>query len=324
MNQPSSISDAVQTPGEYRAGGTDFHARRRLGLTAPRVVDLRGLAGLKGIKATPDGLTIGSLTRVSDLAVHPAITDGYPALAATAGAIATPQIRAVATLGGSILQRNRCPYYRHPAFSCFKSGGDSCPARDGDHSHGVVFDLGPCVAPHPSSLAMALLLYESMIELSDGRRLTVEEVLGDGSDGRRDHQLGSEILVAVHLPPGRPEAAAYSRVTSRVQAEWPIVEAACRLTVEEGAIREAAVAVGGVAPVPLRRSATEVALIGSAPDDVAAHETAADLVVEGARGLPMTGHKLRLLPRLVLEVVRMALAGESVSEVAFGERGLGS
>lgn len=324
MIRPTALPDAVEIVGEYRAGGTDFHSRRRVGRTDGQPVDLRSLDGLAGISSVDGGLRVGALTRVSDLATDRRVVDGYPALAATAGAIATPQIRAVATVGGNLLQRNRCPYYRHPAFSCFKSGGDSCPAREGDHSHGVIFDLGPCIAPHPSSLAMALMLYQPAIELSDGRRITVEELLGDGSDGRRDHQLDEEVLVAVHLPPARPEVAAYRRVTARVQAEWPIVEAACRLEVEGGVITGAAVAVGGVAPVPLRRPAVEAALTGVAFDDAPAREVAADRVVEGAAALPMTSHKLRLLPRLVLEVVEMALDGDTGSEVAFGERGLGS
>ena len=135
------------------------------------------------------------------------------------------------TIGGNLLQRNRCPYYRHPAFSCFKSGGDGCPARHGDHSHGVIFDLGPCVSPHPSSIGAALLTYEAGVEVAGRGRLSVADLFGDGTDGRHDHRLGpGDVLVAVYLPPPlEGERAAYRRVTSRALAEWPTVEAVCRL-----------------------------------------------------------------------------------------------
>jgi xanthine dehydrogenase YagS FAD-binding subunit len=322
--RPDTLEAARSASGEYRAGGTDLQARRRLGLTGGETIDLGAVADLVGIRSQDEGLRVGSMTRITTLATHEIIVERYPGLALAAGSLATPQIRAVGTVGGNLLQRNRCPYFRHPTFTCHKSGGSSCPARDGDHRHGVIFDLGPCVSPHPSTLAMVLMVYESTVEVTGARRLSIGELVGDGRDGRRDHQLpGGEVLVAVDLPPAwEGESAAYRRAAGRLLAEWPIVEAVCRLEIEGSVIRRARVGVGGVAPVPLRRFGVEQALENMAVDDRSGHARAAELATEGATPLPLTGHKMRLLQNVVLDTVRGALAGDALSELAVGERPL--
>src|SRR4029453_13603532 len=188
------------------------------------------------------------------LAADSRLAQSYPGLAQAAAALATPQIRSTGTLGGNLLQRNRCWYYRHPDIACLKKEGANCPARTGNHLVHVCFDLGPCVAPHPSTLGMALLAYEAEVEVAGATTRSVAEIYGDGSDGRRDHQLGEhEILTAVRMPrPLDGERAAYFRATSRAQAEWPLAEALARLAVSGGRITFARVTVGGGAPGPLR------------------------------------------------------------------------
>lgn len=325
MIRPTTLEEAARAGGEYRAGGTDLLARRRMGLHSGQVVDLTGIGGLVGIEPASDGVKVGALTRLADVATDPLISRSFPALAVTAASLATPQIRAVGTIGGNLLQRNRCPYYRHPAFSCFKSGGDTCPARHGDHSHGVIFDLGPCVSPHPSSIGAALLTYDAEVEVFGRGRLQVPELFGDGSDGRCDHRLApGEVLVSIRLPPPLAgETAAYRRATSRAFAEWPIVEAVCRLASDSrGRITTVGVAAGGVAPVPLRLAAVEEALVGVAVEDRHAMERAARLATAGAHSLPMTGHKISLLEALVADVVEEAARGGSRAEAVAGETGL--
>lgn len=196
---PATFAAAAATPGEYRAGGTDVSERRRTGRSTGGIVDLTGLPGLTQITPTPaGGVRIGALVNLERVARE--LTD-YPALAATAAALATPEIRAVATLSGNLLQRTRCAYYRNPAFTCSKSGGTGCPARGGLALHGVADDRGPCAAPHPSSIGMALLTYDAVVEVADGPTRSVTALFGDGSDGSRDHQLGDrEILTAAVLP----------------------------------------------------------------------------------------------------------------------------
>lgn len=325
MIRPGNVGEAVAARGAYRAGGTDLHARRRLGLSDGDIVDLRALEELGGVEADAGGARIGALTRIATIAGHPAVVEGWPALSLTAGALATPQIRAVGTLGGNLLQHNRCPYYRHPGFTCYRSGGSSCPAREGDHRHGVIFDLGPCVAPHPSSLAMALMAYDATAVVSGDRRLTMSQLLGDGSDGSRHHRLDEgDVMIAVELPPPLlGERAAYLRATGRALAEWPIVEAVCRLRLAGGStIERPAIAVGGVAPVPLRLANVEEALAGLDAADLSGQEEAAALSTTEVTPLAMTGHKVPLLRNVVLEAVRRAVEGDAGSESAIGERGL--
>lgn len=325
IHRPETLADARATAGEYRAGGTDVQARRRLGVTEGDVVDLAGIGGLDAIVVADDGAVIGAMTRITTVASHRRLTERYPALTATAGSLATPQIRAVGTIGGNLLQRTRCPYYRRGDLPCLKAGGSSCSARAGDHRHGVIYDVGPCVAPHPSSIAMVLLTYDAVVTVDDGGRLTVPELLGDGTTGTRDHELADgAVLTSIELgPPAEAESAAYRRVTDRALAEWPIVEAVARVVVSEGRVTQAAIAAGGIAPVPIRLPAVEDALVGVSVDDGGGVGTATSAAVRGARPLPMTGHKVPLLEACVRDVIERALATEGGDgEIALGEVGL--
>nr|MBA2309820.1 FAD binding domain-containing protein [Pseudonocardiales bacterium] len=256
---------------------------------------------------------IGALATVAAIAADPMLAASYPALTATAGALATPQIRAAGTLGGNLLQRNRCWYYRNPHFSCFQTGGDGCPARDGLNLYSAVIDQGPCVAPHASSLAMALLAYDARVEVHGRGTVAVHELYGDGSDPTRDHLLDAgEVLLAVELPAPVPgERAAYHRAISRAEAEWPLVEAVARLVVDGSTITLAAVAVGGVAHTPLRLPEVEAALVGqpTAPGQLPAQLlAAAQTATQRCEPLAQTGYKVDLLRDTVLEVVERAAA----------------
>jgi xanthine dehydrogenase YagS FAD-binding subunit len=305
----STLEVARRAPGEYRAGGTDLQQRLRSGISSGPPIDLGSLPGLDRLDWDKTGAArIGALVPIAALASDPRLASAYPGLASAAGALATPQIRAVATLGGNLLQRSRCWYYRHPAISCLKKGGDDCPARGGNHLLGVCFDRGPCVAPHPSTLGMALLTYEAQAEVAGGSDRLVAALYGDGSDGRHDHQLGErEILTGVLMPPPLTgERAAYFRATSRALAEWPLVEAVVRLVVTGDTIEFARVAVGGVAPVPLRLEPVEEALTDR-PASPEVLEQAASLAATDATPLPMTGYKVDLLTATVSETLRRAL-----------------
>ncbi len=212
-------------------------------------------------------------------------------------------------MGGNLLQRNRCWYYRNPHFSCLQKGGTGCPAREGDHYFGVVSGNGPCVAPHPSTLAMALLTYDAEVHVHGESPRSVADLYGDGDRlSHADHLLRPDrILTAVDLPAPLPgERAACHRAISRAHAEWPLVEATARLVVDGSTVTHAAVAAGGVARVPLRLTEVEDALIGRelTPDVLAA---AAATVLARCRPLPQTAYKARLFSNTVLEVLERAL-----------------
>src|SRR5205085_12136138 len=125
----------------------------------------------------------------------------YPGVAASAQGIATPQVRHLATLGGNLAQRSRCWYFRNPHFDCLKKGGSTCPARSGNHLYGVAFDLGPCVAPHPSTIAAALLAYDATVATDKRGALSIAELLGDGKSAASDHALqAGEAIRSIQMP----------------------------------------------------------------------------------------------------------------------------
>jgi xanthine dehydrogenase YagS FAD-binding subunit len=294
---------------EFRAAGTDLSERRRSGVSRGPLIDISAGPDTIGIGWSADGARIGALTTIAAIATDPRIGQAYPGLAAAALGLATPQIRHLATLGGNLAQRSRCWYFRNPHIACLKKGGPECPARAGNHLYGVAFDLGPCVAPHPSTMAAALLAYEATISTDRRSGLTIGELLGDGSNGAADHALASgEMIRSVELPPPVPgERAFYKRAVSRSHAEWPLVEVCARAVISGGAFRFIRIAAGGIAPVPLRLSASEAALQG-VPANSANIASAARAATAGARPLPMTGYKLDLLRGVVHDLLERLAA----------------
>lgn len=302
--------NASTASAEFRAAGTDLSERRRSGVSRGPLIDISAVPETIGTDWDADGaLRIGAFTTIAAIAADARIAQAYPGLAAAALGLATPQIRHLATLGGNLAQRSRCWYYRNPDIACLRKGGADCPARSGNHLYSVAFDLGPCVAPHPSTMAAALLAYEATIITDRRSGLTIGDLLGDGSNGAADHALASgEMIKAVQLPPPLPgEHALYKRAISRSHAEWPLVEVCARAVVSAGSFQFIRITAGGIAPIPLRLSASEAALQGK-PANPGTIANAARQAIAGARPLPMTGYKLDLLSGLVQDLLeRLAM-----------------
>jgi xanthine dehydrogenase YagS FAD-binding subunit len=295
---------------EFRAAGTDLSERRRSGLSRGPLIDIAAAPGTIGIDWSADGAArIGAFTTIAAIASDARIAQAYPGLVASAQGLATPQIRHLATLGGNLAQRSRCWYYRNPQIDCLKKGGTDCPARGGNHLYGVAFDLGPCVAPHPSTMAAALLAYDAKIITDRRSGLTIGEMFGDGSNGAADHALASgEMIRSVELPiPVQSERALYKRAISRSYAEWPLVEVCARAVVSAGSFQFIRITAGGIAPVPLRLAASEAVLQGIAANAATIAE-AARQATAGARPLPMTGYKLDLLSGVVHDLLERLAA----------------
>ena len=178
-------SAMTATPAaEFRAAGTDLSERRRSGVSTGPLIDISATPDTIGMHWGAEGsLRIGAFTSIAAIAADARVAAAYPGIAASALGLATPQVRHLATLGGNLAQRSRCWYFRNPHIACLKKGGSDCPARSGNHLYSVAFDLGPCVAPHPSTMAAALLAYEAKINTDKRNALTVGDVFGDGSNG---------------------------------------------------------------------------------------------------------------------------------------------
>jgi xanthine dehydrogenase YagS FAD-binding subunit len=289
---------------EFRAAGTDLSERRRSGVSRGPLIDIASVTQAEIEWSAEGRATIGAFATIAAIAADARLSEAYPGIAAAALGLATPQVRHLATIGGNLAQRSRCWYFRNPHIDCLKKGGSDCPARSGNHLYGVAFDLGPCVAPHPSTMAAALLAYEATITTDRRSGLSIVDLLGDGSNGKADHELQpGEMITKIVLPsPPGGERAGYKRAISRSYAEWPLVEVCARAVVSGGVFEFVRIAAGGIAPVPLRLKASEAALQGK-PATPAIVAAAARQATVGAKPLPMTGYKLDLLSGLVRDLM---------------------
>lgn len=304
---PNSLEEALQLSGEYRAGGTDVQARQVLGIRTEGVVDLSLIEGLASVRLDADKYCrLGSMIRLSELATHKLISDQYSLLAEAAGKLATPQIRNRSTLGGSLLQRTRCPYFRQVGFDCLKKGDDACSMRRSDEPLPVCIDLGPCAFPHPATLGMVLLAFDARVELHNGEELSIGDLYGDGADPGQEHQLQrGQIMVGVCLPPAwENEKSAYFRLMHREASEWPVIECACRLLADGDVIQKARIAVGAVANTPVRLMAAERLLVGKTISLELLQEAAA--VALDMHSADDQHYKAKLLPGVVLETLSRA------------------
>jgi xanthine dehydrogenase YagS FAD-binding subunit len=300
----------AEKPGSVlKAGGIDLldHLKEHL-LEPPRLVDLKTIPGLSQIVADRDGtLKIGALATLAQVAASPAVRASHPALARACGEAASPQIRNVATIGGNLLQRTRCWYYRLESYKCFKKGGDTCFAVAGENRYHVLFGGGPVFAPHPSNAAVPLVAYGASFVL-DGPKGGRVVPAGDffllpAQDATRETVLEpGELLKEIRVPSAARWRSAYYEVRERAAFDWPLVSAAIALEVSGGVVRDARVVLGQVATIPWRSAAAEQALVGKAVGPAAA-EAAGKAAVEGAQPMSDNGYKVDLAATLVRRTV---------------------
>jgi xanthine dehydrogenase YagS FAD-binding subunit len=300
-----------------KAGGLDLLDLMKEDLLAPRrLIDLRGIPGLDRIEeAQGGGLRIGALSTLAAIAAHPVITARYAILAEAAGACGSPQIRNLASLGGNLLQRPRCWYFRSRQHHCLKKGGGHCFAISGESQHHAIFDNQPCAIVHASTPATALVALGASVELCSARgaerRVRLEDFfVPPQRDLHRENALGAEILTAIHLPPrsaGMPMA--YLKQGERDEFDWPLAEVAVVLDLADGSCRSAAVILGAAAAVPYRAKAAEKLLIGERIDEAVAG-AAGHAALDGATPLAKNAYKLPLFETLVRRAILKAAACE--------------
>ncbi|MET9111107.1 FAD binding domain-containing protein [Streptomyces zhihengii] len=308
---------AARPGAQYLAGGTNLVDLMKLGVAAPRMlIDVRRLP-LDSVDATPDGgLRIGATVRNSDLAAHPAVRTRYRALSQALLAGASPQLRNSATTGGNLLQRTRCPYFQDVGKPCNKrEPGTGCPAVEGIHRDLAVLGHSPhCVATHPSDMAVALAAFDATVrtEGTDGPRslpvTSFHRLPGDRPDVDTELRPG-ELITAVDLPPAPGVRSVYRKVRDRASYAFALVSVAACLAVEDGRIRHASLAFGGLAHRPWRAWTAEERLLGAAPT-AAVFEQAAEAELDAAEPLRDNAFKVRLAGDLAVRVLT-ELAGEA-------------
>jgi xanthine dehydrogenase YagS FAD-binding subunit len=315
---PKSLDEAL-TRGknpEHRfiAGGTLLVDLVRLDVERPAaIVDLNGV--LSGhIRWAPNGLTVGALAKNSDLADHPDVKRELPALSQALDSGASPQIRNMASLGGNLMQRTRCPYFRDPGVSeCNKrQPGSGCAALEGySRMHAVLGGSESCIAVHPSDLCVALVALDAVVRTrrsSGARELPIGDfhtLPGETPDIETQLEPG-EIVTEVFVPAsGFSRKSAYVKVRDRASFAFALASAAVALELSGEKISGARVALGGVATKPWRALEVEAALLGR-PATRQTFEAAAKLAANGARTTPSNQFKVELARRVVVSALERA------------------
>lgn len=323
---PKSLDEAFAAlgiePGEkedaalLKAGGVDVIDRLKEGLDSPsRLVNLRNIPGLDRIEKLPDGgLAIGPLTTLARLDADSQVRAAYPALADAAGHAATPNVRQAATIGGNLLQRPRCWYFRSADFHCLKKGGGRCYAQEGENDYHAVFGNRVCAIVHPSSVATALAAIGAQLLVASAKKrrsISIDDFfVRPDADVQREHVLApNEILVGIQLPAPTPGMrTAYLKLGEKESFDWPIAEAAVRLDFEGnegGIVKSARIVLGAAAPIPWRAPKAEAWLVGKAITEDTAQQ-AATAAIEGAIPLAQNAYKLPILETVVRRALLLA------------------
>ena len=291
----------------YIAGGTTLIDLMREEVERPgRLVDITALP-MRDIRAEGRDLIIGALATMAEVAAHPDVRRLQPILAESLIEGASPQLRNMATMGGNLLQRNRCPYFRMLDAPCNKRApGSGCSAIDGlNAGHAIVGTSDHCVATHPSDVAVALVARDATMRvrgLQGERSFPVEELFRlPGDTPHLEHTLmPGELILELRVPgSSSPRRARYLKVRDRASYEYALVSTATILSVENGVIREARLAAGGIGTRPWRLRQCEEALVGR-PADRRTFADAARLATQGARPLHHNRYKVELLPRTII------------------------
>ena len=315
--QPASIGDALDLLGRHGenswvlAGGLDSFDWFKDRIKRPEViVDLGGIEELSGIRADGDGLVIGPMTSLTEVATHPDVVGRFGLLAEAAEEVATPQIRNQGTLGGNLAQDTRCWYYRG-GWPCYRAGGNICyasapKAMNAEH---CVFGASRCVAVNPSDTAPAMIALDAQMVVANASGETVYDAedffIGPGIDIMRMTVMEpGDLLTEIRIPGTWAGADFYfEKIRDRQSWDFSLVTVASAIRTSGGAIQDARISVNGVAPYPMRLDGAERAVIGQAPSDDTG-TAAGDVAIQRAQPLRHNAYKLPLMRNLVRRAVR--------------------
>jgi xanthine dehydrogenase YagS FAD-binding subunit len=318
-----AVSQIAQNPAaKFIAGGTNLIDLMKENVACPtRLIDITGLPLTEIEETDTGGLLIGALVPNSDLAYDERITKRYPLLSSAILAGASAQLRNMASTGGNLLQRTRCLYFYDTTTPCNKrEPGTGCGARDGFNRMNAILGWSEaCVAVHPSDMCVALAVLNATVHVSGpkGDRAIpfadFHRLPGDTPD--IDTNLANdEIITAIELPPeGFARNYSYLKIRDRLSYAFALVSVAVGLKLEAGAIKEARLALGGVAHKPWRVPDAEKRLAGQQPSRKAFGE-AADIILQGAKGFAHNSFKIELARRAIVRTLEQAAAGTPQSQ----------
>jgi xanthine dehydrogenase YagS FAD-binding subunit len=322
VHRPADLPEALRllaTLPQARVigGGTDLVPLARDGLIPlGPLVSLRSL-GLGGIEQRGDRLLIGAAATLAEVAASPLVQREAPAVVQALNASASPQVRNAATVGGNLLQRSRCPYFRGGALACNRrrpgsgcaalgADGDGSDGGGGEQRHAALFGTSAqCVAAHASDLAVALLALDAQVSVSGPqgeRHVPLEALYPATASTEREHTLApDDLITAVQIPTGpAARASGYRKVRDRASFQFALVSLAWAASRSDGRLRQVRLAAGGVGSRPWRLRDSEAVLEGGA-DEASTWRRAAAVAGQGAQALPGNAFKLELLRRCVLQ-----------------------
>ena len=297
-----------------KAGGIDLLDLMKEDIVSPpRLVNIRNVDSLRGITISTDGLHLGPLSTLSEIASHPEIQRSYSALADAAGHAATPQVRNMATLGGNIMQRPRCWYFRSSDFDCKKKGGgsDECHAHNGENQYHAIMNNSSCAMVHPSSTAVPLLGFGAQVELTSkrGKRMVAMSefyVPPEKSVVNETVVRPGELITSIFVPAPEPGTrSAYQKYGEKESFDWPIADAGIVLVMDGARCRKASVVLGVAAPTPIRSKEAEAVLVGKTIDEGTAR-AAGKAAMLHATPLSQNGYKTQLFETAIYRTVLLA------------------
>jgi xanthine dehydrogenase YagS FAD-binding subunit len=306
----TAVKDARDDHAKYLAGGTNLVDFMKLEVETPnRIIDI-GHIPLDRIDVTDQGVRIGSMVRNSDLAYHEIIRERYPVLSEALLSGATPQVRNMATVGGNLLQRTRCTYFRDTVWPCNKRSPDTgCAALEGyNRSHAILGTSESCIATHPSDMCVAMVALDAVIfvEGPAGKRQisSADFFVPYGENPAKENVLEpGELITHVELPStGFFRHSHYLKVRDRASFEFALASAAVALEIKDGKIISSRVALGGVASKPWRSLEAEKSLAGAKPEKNS-YITAADAALQGAKPQKHNAFKVELAKRTIVRAL---------------------
>lgn len=317
MTQANATASEALQPGSsentavFKCGGTDLLDLMKEGLLRPRkVVNIRNIPGLDRISYDRKrGLRIGANATLSQIASESVVKENYLALYQAVTHAATPQIRNMASLGGNLAQRTRCWYFRSIDHECLRKGGSSCFARHGENEYHAIMENGLCVSVHASSVATALMAFDSRVEITGakGRKKEVPMdkffVLPEDDLSRESILNSNELVTAVIIPPVTANTrSCYIKQGVKASHDWPLADAAVVLELSGMACKNATVVLGAAAPVPLKSDAASQVLAGR-PINAETAAAAGEASMQSAMSLSKNAYKIPLFKAVVKRAV---------------------
>jgi xanthine dehydrogenase YagS FAD-binding subunit len=306
-----AIKSGSRDAAKFIAGGTNLVDLMKCDVEHPaHIVDVNDLP-LTKIEQTTGGIRIGALARMSDVAAHPIVVKNFPVISQALLLSASPQIRNMASIGGNLMQRTRCSYFRELTWTpCNKRNpGSGCSAIGGENRlHAIFGTSDSCIATHPSDLAVAVAALDGVLTLrgpNGERHVNATDFhLLPGNTPHIEHDLKhGELIVSLFIPDA-PHArqSAYLKVRDRAAYEFALTSAAVGLDIDGGTIRSARVALGGVGTKPWRSRDAEASLVGK-PVNEQTFRAAAEEAVKGAKGYEQNGFKIELARRTLVRAL---------------------